>query len=69
MGGLVVGALVGAAMVYPPRATRRAWQIGTVVGVAVVLVALSVYRTGQIGDWVCVYQAAEIGCLPAHALR
>ena len=44
MGGLVVGAIVGAAMVYPPRATRRAWQIGTVVGVLVVLVALVVYR-------------------------
>ncbi len=64
----MVGALVGAAMVYPPQATRRAWQVGTVIGVAVALVALLLFRDSQIGDWFCVYQADEISCIPAHAL-
>ena len=30
LGGLVVGAIVGAAMVYPPQQSRRQWQWGTV---------------------------------------
>ncbi len=68
MGGLVVGALVGAAMVYAPRATRRAWQVGTVVGVAVLLAALLLYRDAQLGEWFCIYQADEIRCVPTHAL-
>jgi membrane associated rhomboid family serine protease len=68
LGGLVVGAVLGAAMVYPPRATRRAWQVGTVVGVSVVLVGLFVFRTDQIGDWTCVYEAEQISCVPSHAL-
>lgn len=53
VGGFVVGAIVGAAMVYPPPANRRAIQIGVSVTVLVVLVALIVVRNGTIGDWVC----------------
>ena len=30
LGGLVVGAIVGAAMVYPPQRTRTGWLWGTV---------------------------------------
>ncbi|MEO5832373.1 MAG: rhomboid family intramembrane serine protease [Nakamurella sp.] len=53
VGGFVVGAIVGAAMVYPPPANRRAIQIGVSVAVLVALVALIVVRNGTIGDWVC----------------
>ena len=68
LGGLVVGAIVGAAMVYPPRGPTQ----GVAVGhrhrrLVVVLVALLVVRDGQIGEWFCVYNAdGSGGCVPAH---
>ena len=66
LGGLVVGAVVGAAMVYPPQRTRREWQWGTAFGVLVVLAALIFVRDGQIGTWNCFYDnAGEVGCVPA----
>lgn len=48
VGGLVVGGLAGAAMVYPPAKSRLAWQIGASVGLLVVLGALLVIAIGQI---------------------
>ncbi|WP_240675571.1 rhomboid family intramembrane serine protease [Cellulomonas endophytica] len=41
LGGLVVGAVVGAAFAYAPRPRRRAVAVGTSVAVAVLLVALA----------------------------
>jgi len=61
LGGLVVGAIVGAAMVYPPQRTRRRWQWGTAIGVVVVLVALVIVRDAQIGQWACSYTADGSG--------
>ena len=55
LGGLVVGAIVGAAMVYPPQQSRREWLWGSAIGVLVVLAALVIIRDGQIGEWFCVY--------------
>jgi len=67
LGGLVVGAVVGAAMVYPPARSRNTWLWGTVIGVVVVLAALLIFRNGQIGEWFCVYNAdGSGGCVPAH---
>ena len=67
LGGLVVGAVVGAAMVYPPQRTRRQWQWGTAIGVLVVLCGLLIVRDGQVGAWYCVYAATGgAGCVPAH---
>ncbi len=67
LGGLVVGAIAGAAMVSPPPAKRREWLWGTTITLVVVLVALLVYRDGQIGEWFCVYNAdGSGGCVPAH---
>jgi len=67
LGGLVVGAIVGAAMVYPPQESRKQWQWGTAIGVLVVLAALVVIRDGQLGEWFCVYAANGAGtCVPAH---
>ena len=66
-GGLVVGAIVAAAMVYPPQRTRTVWLWGTVVGVLVLLAALLIFRNSQIGEWFCVYNAdGSGGCVPAH---
>jgi membrane associated rhomboid family serine protease len=53
IGGFVVGAIVGAAMVYAPKRNRLAWQAGVSVGVLAVLVALILVRNGTIGDWQC----------------
>jgi membrane associated rhomboid family serine protease len=67
LGGLVVGAISGAAMVFPPRSTRRAWQWGVSIGLVVGLAVLTVIRADQLGSWYCVYQVAgQIGCIPAH---
>ncbi len=66
LGGLVVGAIVGASMVYPPRESRRNWQWGTAIGVLVVCAALVIVRDAQIGEWFCVYNVRGITCVPAH---
>jgi membrane associated rhomboid family serine protease len=67
LGGLVVGAIVGAAMVYPPPKQRKKWLWGTTITLVVVLVALLVYRDSQIGEWFCVYNSdGSGGCIPAH---
>ncbi len=66
LGGLLVGAIVGASMVFPPRESRRNWQWGTAIGVVVVCAALLVFRNAQIGEWFCVYSVRGISCVPAH---
>jgi membrane associated rhomboid family serine protease len=66
LGGLVVGAIVGAAMVYPPQPSRRNWQWGTAIGVVVVLIGVLVVRDTQLGIWSCVYEVGNIGCLPVQ---
>ncbi len=66
LGGLVVGAIVGAAMVYPPQQSRKAWQWGTCIGVLVVLLGVVIVRDAQIGNWFCLYSVQGISCVPAH---
>ncbi|MEO7125058.1 MAG: rhomboid family intramembrane serine protease, partial [Nakamurella sp.] len=61
VGGLVVGALVGAGLVYAPAKDRLRWQIGTCVGVAVLLVAVFVVKDMALGDWVCTGTTAPSG--------
>jgi membrane associated rhomboid family serine protease len=53
MGGLVVGALATAGMVYPPAQQRTAWQFGTVVVLLAALVVLVVVRDVQVGPHLC----------------
>lgn len=48
IGGLITGALVGAAYVYPPRASRTAVQAAVTIGLLVVFAALIMMRTAQL---------------------
>ena len=47
LGGLVIGALASAGMVYAPARNRAAWQASTMVLLAVALVGLTVLRYHQ----------------------
>lgn len=64
LGGLVVGALVGAAMVYPPARTRKAWQLGGVIGLVVLLAVVIVVRSAAIGDVGCELRTDGFYCPP-----
>jgi membrane associated rhomboid family serine protease len=48
LGGLVVGALVTAAILYAPELNRNRWQAGAIVASAVVLVGLVFLRDAQL---------------------
>jgi len=67
LGGFVVGAIVGAAMVFPRRESRRAWQWGVSAGLVLVLGVLTAIAGDQIGSWHCLYQVAgQVSCVPTH---
>ena len=53
LGGLVVGLAVTAAMVYPKPAMAKRVQIGTIVAVLVVVIAVVVIKDVQIGSVFC----------------
>ena len=55
VGGLVIGAAVTAAMVYPPAKVRTAWQVGASVGVLVLLGALVAARFGNVQPLECLF--------------
>jgi membrane associated rhomboid family serine protease len=50
IGGLVVGALITAGLLYAPRERRNAWQAGAVVAVLLVLLSLVPVRNAQVLD-------------------
>jgi membrane associated rhomboid family serine protease len=68
LGGLVVGTLATAGMVYPPARVRTAWQLGTVIVLLGVLVALVFVRdsqyVSQYGVMVC-HTSPRPVCSPA----
>lgn len=65
LGGLVVGTVVGAAMVYAPAAKRTQWQIGTCVAVFAALIAVIVGKDLSLGSWVCFHTtSANVSCIP-----
>jgi hypothetical protein len=54
-------------MVFPPRASRAAWQWGISIGLVVVLAGLTVVAADRIGAYYCLYQVAgQVSCVPAH---
>jgi hypothetical protein len=53
LGGLVVGAVATAAMVYAPAKSRVIWQAGTLVVLTIALLGLIVVRDIQFGDLRC----------------
>lgn len=63
LGGLAVGAVSTAALVYAPRVRRDAWQLGLLVGVLFVLVALLLLRDVQFGPVMCSGVGA-LHCVP-----
>lgn len=63
LGGLALGALVMAAMMYAPEKNRTAWQAGTVVLGAVALAGLVLYRDAQLGSVYCdIVSGGQLGC-------
>lgn len=62
LGGLVVGVIVTVAMVYAPEKKRKPIQLGTVIGIAAVLLALIVFRDAEFGDVNCTRFGDQIGC-------
>jgi membrane associated rhomboid family serine protease len=65
LGGLVVGALATAGMVYAPARQRSAWQLGTVMLLLAVLVVLIVSRDAQLGQVVCTH-TPQPSCMGPH---
>lgn len=66
LGGLVVGAAIGAAMVYPPPRTRQTWQWGAVAAMTVALLVVLVLRDQAIGTWICETSPQRVACIPAY---
>lgn len=64
LGGLVVGALVTAAIVYAPAKGRLAWQVAPVVMLVVALVALVWYRDAQLSGVTCLSDSEALKCTP-----
>lgn len=62
LGGLVVGAIATIGMVYPPAPQRARWQIVTIAGLVVVLLALIVFRTAAFTE--CTTVPMHL-CVPA----
>jgi membrane associated rhomboid family serine protease len=64
LGGLVIGALLTAALLYAPDGPRKQyWQAGAVLVAVVVLVSLVVIRDAQYSYVVCQY-APHVACGP-----
>lgn len=54
LGGLVIGAVATAAIVYAPAKSRNVWQAGALIAVTVALVGMILVRDGQFGsDYEC----------------
>jgi len=54
LGGLAVGTLATAAMVYAPAKSRMLWQAGTFIVLTIALVGLIMVRDADFGQLTCV---------------
>jgi membrane associated rhomboid family serine protease len=59
LGGLVVGGVATAAMVYSPAKNRTYWQTGVVAAVLVILAVLIAVRTSQFPPLDCTYSTGN----------
>ncbi|WP_308190203.1 rhomboid family intramembrane serine protease [Amycolatopsis sp. GM8] len=64
LGGLVVGALGTAALVYAPAKNRVTWQVSALALLTVALVALYFYRDAQLASVACSGSGAQM-CSPS----
>lgn len=64
LGGLIVGALVTAALVYAPEKNRVGWQVTAVTVAVVALVGLYFYRDAQLASVFCDDSGAQLSCSP-----
>jgi membrane associated rhomboid family serine protease len=63
LGGLVIGAIATAALVYAPARSRVAWQAGALVVLTIALVGLILVRDAQLGEQSCrQLPGGEISC-------
>ncbi|QGK71917.1 rhomboid family intramembrane serine protease [Allosaccharopolyspora coralli] len=62
LGGIVVGALTSAALLYAPAKRRTTWQLTALLGVFVLIAALFVTRDLQLADLVCRMTANGRAC-------
>lgn len=63
LGGLVIGALVTAAILYAPEKARVAWQTGALVLVACALVVGVVVRDAQVEKLACYGTSRGVTCV------
>jgi membrane associated rhomboid family serine protease len=64
IGGLISGAAFAAAVLYAPRTSRRAAQLGAAAGLLALFVGLFVLRDAQIGHVMC-SSVTNLTCRPA----
>ncbi|GAB3286516.1 rhomboid family intramembrane serine protease [Parasphingorhabdus pacifica] len=62
LGGLALGAVSTAALVYAPRERRTLFQAGVLGGLLVLLVVVLITRDLQLGNVVCFGQGPEMSC-------
>lgn len=65
LGGLVIGAAVTAAMVYPPQRLRKLVQLGGSIAILVVLAVVVVVRAGAVDEYQCQVRSDGVYCLPS----
>ncbi|GLZ32671.1 rhomboid family intramembrane serine protease [Lentzea sp. NBRC 105346] len=66
LGGLVIGGLLTAGMVYPPSKNRNAWQVSAVIAAVVLLAGVIVLRNGQLAGvdvFAVELSNGDIGCV------
>jgi membrane associated rhomboid family serine protease len=64
LGGLVIGAVATAALIYAPGKGRVAWQAGALAVLVVALVGLVYYRDVQLAGVACYDRGGQLVCTP-----
>lgn len=62
-GGLIVGALVAAGLIYVPVATRRLWQTINLVAITVAIAGLAVFHYSELPAYECTPPGQPTACM------